>query len=195
MSLRALADRPFELLVELERRARAAVAARQGSPAPADEWVGIGFRLGAERFVTSRSDVREVLPVPEQVTRVLPGWTLNLAYLIHSDEALLATERANLDRFGYGVKGFVLSSGTGMSNMIIVTGLGSTFTNSGGATIGGSFNSLIITNGGRFLLGSGALTDLTTTRDDIQAQLDANKNSSDLETELAALKADVANGK
>jgi twitching motility protein PilI len=72
LSLRALADRPFELLVELERRARAAVAARQGSPAPADEWVGIGFRLGAERFVTSRSDVREVLPVPEQVTRV-PG--------------------------------------------------------------------------------------------------------------------------
>ena len=103
---------------------------------------------------------------------------------------------ANIEHYlAAGVKGFVLSSGTGMSNMIIVTGLGSTFTNSGGATIGGSFNSLIITNGGRFLLGSGALTDLTTTRDDIQAQLDANKNSSDLETELAALKADVANGK
>ena len=51
-SLRALADRPFELLVELERRARAAIAAREGAPAAADEWVGIGFRLGAERFVT-----------------------------------------------------------------------------------------------------------------------------------------------
>ena len=83
MSLQALADRPFELLVELERRARAAVAAREGAPAPADEWVGIGFRLGTERFVTSRADVREVLPVPEQITRV-PGaksWLRGIANL------------------------------------------------------------------------------------------------------------------
>ena len=82
-SLRALADRPFELLVELERRARAAIAAREGAPAAADEWVGIGFRLGAERFVTSRGDVREVLPIPEHVTRV-PGakpWLRGIANL------------------------------------------------------------------------------------------------------------------
>ena len=83
MTLRALADRPFDLLVELERRARAAVAAREGAPAAADEWVGIGFRLGAERFVTSRSDVREVLPIPEHITRV-PGakpWLRGIANL------------------------------------------------------------------------------------------------------------------
>ncbi len=83
MSLQALAEHPFELLVELERRARAAIAARDGAPAAAEEWVGVGFRLGAERFVTGRNDVREVLPVPDQVTRV-PGakpWLRGIANL------------------------------------------------------------------------------------------------------------------
>ena len=83
MNLQALAEHPFELLVELERRARVAIAAREGSPTSSDEWVGIGFRLGAERFVTSRADVREVLPIPEQVTRV-PGakpWLRGIANL------------------------------------------------------------------------------------------------------------------
>ena len=83
LNLQALAEQPFELLVELERRARAAIAAREGAPATSDEWVGIGFRLGAERFVTSRADVREVLPIPEQVTRV-PGakpWLRGIANL------------------------------------------------------------------------------------------------------------------
>jgi twitching motility protein PilI len=83
LSLQALADRPFDLLLELERRARAAIAAREGAPAEADEWVGIGFRLGAERFVANRGEVREVLPVPEQVTRV-PGakpWLRGIANL------------------------------------------------------------------------------------------------------------------
>lgn len=72
MSLAALKEQPFELLLELERRARAAAAAREGAGSAADEWVGLGFRLGAERFVIARGEVREVLPVPEQLTRV-PG--------------------------------------------------------------------------------------------------------------------------
>ena len=41
------------------------------------------LRLGAERFVTSRAEVREVLPVPDQVTRV-PGakpWLRGIANL------------------------------------------------------------------------------------------------------------------
>jgi twitching motility protein PilI len=83
LNLQALAEQPFELLVELERRARAAIAAREGAPAAADEWVGIGFRLGGEHFVTGRSDVREVLPLPEHVTRV-PGaksWLRGIANL------------------------------------------------------------------------------------------------------------------
>jgi twitching motility protein PilI len=83
LSLAALAEQPFELLVELERRARAAMATRAGTPVAADEWVGIGFRLGAEQFVASRNDIREVLPVPEHVTRV-PGakaWLRGIANL------------------------------------------------------------------------------------------------------------------
>lgn len=83
MNLQALAEQPFELLLELERRARAAIAAREGAPASADEWVGIGFRLGTEHFVAGRGDIREVLPVPDQVTRV-PGakpWLRGIANL------------------------------------------------------------------------------------------------------------------
>lgn len=83
MSLQSLAEQPFELLLELERRARVAIAAREGAPAATDEWVGIGFRLGAELFVTGRGDVREVLPVPDQLTRV-PGakaWLRGIANL------------------------------------------------------------------------------------------------------------------
>jgi len=83
LNLSSLVEQPFELLLELERRARAAVAAREGSSSTSEEWVGIGFRLGTERFVANRGEVREVLPVPEQVTRV-PGakpWLRGIANL------------------------------------------------------------------------------------------------------------------
>jgi twitching motility protein PilI len=72
LSLAALIDEPFELLLELERMARQAVAARQGSDVATEEWIGIGFKLAGEDFVAARTDIREVLPVPEQLTRV-PG--------------------------------------------------------------------------------------------------------------------------
>lgn len=72
MSLAALADRPFELLLALEQMARQAIAARGGADVASEEWTGIGFKLGTENFVADRTDVREVLPVPEQLTRV-PG--------------------------------------------------------------------------------------------------------------------------
>ena len=47
------------------------------------EWVGVGFRIGEEHFVASREQVREVLMLPESVTRV-PGakrWLLGIANL------------------------------------------------------------------------------------------------------------------
>lgn len=72
MELRGLADRPFELLLELERRARAAMSAAGQAAEASEEWVGIAFRVGNESFVAGRSDVREVLPLPDHVTRV-PG--------------------------------------------------------------------------------------------------------------------------
>jgi len=69
--LAALVEQPFELLRELERRSRAAVAGK-GTGDMSEEWVGIGFRLGQENFVADRDQVREVLMLPEAMTRV-PG--------------------------------------------------------------------------------------------------------------------------
>ncbi len=83
MELSALALQPFELLVELERRARALLAAGSSAAAATEEWVGIAFRLGAENFVAARTDIREVMPLPEQLTRV-PGakpWLRGVANL------------------------------------------------------------------------------------------------------------------
>jgi twitching motility protein PilI len=81
LDLRSLVDQPFELLRELERRSRSA-AALQGSGAEARaEWVGVGFRLGGERFVAPRVETREVLTYPPAITRV-PGaksWLSGLA--------------------------------------------------------------------------------------------------------------------
>lgn len=72
MELSALAQQPFEALLELERRARALASANVSADEAVDEWVGIAFRLGGEHFVANRADVREVMPVPEAMTRV-PG--------------------------------------------------------------------------------------------------------------------------
>ena len=72
MTLSALSDRPFELLIALEQRARAVIASREGRDEQVEEWIGVGFKLGEERFVTARSNVREVLSVPQTITRV-PG--------------------------------------------------------------------------------------------------------------------------
>jgi len=82
VQLAALVEHPFELLQELERRSRAALAGQGGESAP-EEWVGIGFRIGSEQFVANRDQVREVLMLPEAITRV-PGakrWLLGIANL------------------------------------------------------------------------------------------------------------------
>ncbi len=79
--LRTLREHPFELLRELERRARMALTGSPGDDSNAEEWVGIGVRLGSERFVMARDDVREVLMMPPSLTRV-PGaksWIRGLA--------------------------------------------------------------------------------------------------------------------
>ncbi len=108
MSLAALKQQPFELLLELERRARAAAAARDGTGEATDEWVGLGFRIGAERFVTARAEVREVLPIPEHLTRV-PGaktWLRGVANVrgqlltVVDLKAFLGGGAANPDRRG-----------------------------------------------------------------------------------------------
>ncbi len=80
-SLRQLKEHPFDLLRELERRSRAAAAGARADDEGLVEWVGVGFRLGTERFVVPRDEVREVLMVPASVTRV-PGarsWVRGIA--------------------------------------------------------------------------------------------------------------------
>ena len=80
--LEALIEQPFELLQEMERRSRAALAGKAGGDLRS-EWVGIGFRIGQENFVADRNQVREVLMLPDATTRV-PGtkrWVLGIANL------------------------------------------------------------------------------------------------------------------
>jgi twitching motility protein PilI len=79
-TLRSLRDRPFELLVELERRARAA-AAGQREAGSGDEWIGVALRLAGENFLVARDEAREVMGVPAAIARV-PGarsWIRGLA--------------------------------------------------------------------------------------------------------------------
>jgi len=81
-NLADLVAEPFELLREIERRSRVAVAGKTSSEI-AEEWVGIGFRIGQEYFVAQRDQVREVLMLPDSMTRV-PGasrWMLGIANL------------------------------------------------------------------------------------------------------------------
>lgn len=81
-NLAKLVEQPFELLAEMERRSRQAHSGQSASAMPA-EWVGVGFRIGEEQFVSSREQVREVLMLPESTTRV-PGskrWMLGIANL------------------------------------------------------------------------------------------------------------------
>ena len=60
---------PFELLVELERRAHAHGAEVPARAERRDEWRGVGFRLGGRRFVAPLGEVVEIL-TPPRVARV-----------------------------------------------------------------------------------------------------------------------------
>ncbi|MGD9843404.1 MAG: chemotaxis protein CheW [Steroidobacteraceae bacterium] len=79
--LRSLLDKPYELLLEIEQRARAAQAGQVRDAQSGAEWVGVAFRLGAETFLLAREETREVMGVPTFLTRV-PGarpWIRGLA--------------------------------------------------------------------------------------------------------------------
>jgi len=69
------------LLVELERRVRAATAAPVAPTGAADEWIGVAVRIGGEPYLFARDEVREVLGLPAPLTRV-PGasqWIMGIA--------------------------------------------------------------------------------------------------------------------
>ena len=80
-SLRALRDRPFELLQRLEQRNRPASGGASAQATPEREWVGVALRMGGEIFLVAREETREVLGYPAAVTRI-PGaksWVKGLA--------------------------------------------------------------------------------------------------------------------
>jgi len=82
VELAKLVKQPFELLQEIERRSLKVHSGESGTAMPS-EWVGVGFRIGEEQFVANREQVREVLMLPEGMTRV-PGskrWMLGIANL------------------------------------------------------------------------------------------------------------------
>lgn len=82
VELESLVKQPFELLREIERRSASAQSGVAGVSG-ASEWVGVGFRIGDEQFVANREHVREVLMLPETMSRV-PGakrWLLGIANL------------------------------------------------------------------------------------------------------------------
>lgn len=80
-SLKSLRDKPFELLRELEKLARAALSGQGRDAADEREWVGVAFRISSESFLVAREETREVLGYPSVMTRV-PGaktWIRGLA--------------------------------------------------------------------------------------------------------------------
>jgi twitching motility protein PilI len=79
--LREMRDQPMDLLLELERRGRAATASTEPAADTGAEWVGVAVRIGGEMYLLARDEVREVLGVPTNLTRV-PGardWILGIA--------------------------------------------------------------------------------------------------------------------
>jgi twitching motility protein PilI len=71
-TLRTLRNKPFELLREIERLTRLALAGKDGEASENNAWVGVAFRLGTENFLAAREDTREVLSYPNMLARV-PG--------------------------------------------------------------------------------------------------------------------------
>ena len=81
--LAGLRAKPFELLREMERLSSLALGGGISQGADSEEWVGIGFKLANERFLVERDEIREVMILPAELTRV-PGakdWVAGLANL------------------------------------------------------------------------------------------------------------------
>ncbi len=78
--LRTLGQRPFELMVALERRYGAVSGQSTATAAALDSWPGLTVRLGGQALVIPQSDVREVLGLPAY-TRVprAKNWLLGVA--------------------------------------------------------------------------------------------------------------------
>ena len=82
-SIRSLRDKPYDLLVALDRRGQDASGVKGEVPDVEREWVGVAWRMAGEGYLVAREETREVLPYPAQLTRV-PGakpWVKGLGNL------------------------------------------------------------------------------------------------------------------
>ena len=76
-------DKPFDLLREMERLGSLALGDGISPGSDSQEWVGIGFKLANEKFLVERDEIREVMILPAELTRV-PGakdWVAGLVNL------------------------------------------------------------------------------------------------------------------
>ncbi|WP_196221516.1 chemotaxis protein CheW [Sansalvadorimonas verongulae] len=65
-------DSPFELLLELDERARTHAAGLPAQEDIRDYWSGVGFTLHGRRYISPLDDVYEILHIPETITEI-PG--------------------------------------------------------------------------------------------------------------------------
>ena len=74
-------NRPFDLLLEMEQRGRVAAAEQGRDVGVGREWVGVAFRMSGEVFLVAREETREVMGMPNAITRVpgARGWVKGLA--------------------------------------------------------------------------------------------------------------------
>lgn len=73
---------PFDTLAEYERRSLAHVVALPAREAVAEQWRGVGYRVGQRRLVSGFEDVVEIVPLPP--TTPVPGaqpWLLGIGNL------------------------------------------------------------------------------------------------------------------
>ncbi|MCG6938323.1 MAG: chemotaxis protein CheW [Gammaproteobacteria bacterium] len=71
---------PFDVLRDLERRKVKGPVDLLALDAIENDWVGIAFRIGNSKLITSMSDVKEILDLPEVTT--VPGvksWVVGVA--------------------------------------------------------------------------------------------------------------------
>ena len=111
-TLKSLRDQPFELLRELERRARVATTGKGRDVGTDREGVGVAFRLGSESFLVAREETREVLGYPTMLTRV-PGARTWVRGLVNVRGQLLAV----VDLRAFLNAG---STGSGRSSRVLV---------------------------------------------------------------------------
>ncbi|KMY02108.1 protein PilI [Pseudomonas syringae KCTC 12500] len=72
----------FELLLDMDRRCRSLAAGLPLQEAHQQDWVGIGFRMGEQRFVAPIGEIAEILHEPHHA--VMPGvkfWVAGIANL------------------------------------------------------------------------------------------------------------------